>query len=431
MTTSSLHAEYFPVPIDAIVSDGLVFDLYLVYGDGKAVLYRKCGASYDTRDVEALREKGFTHFYVPNVQHQQFQRAMCEQACNTFEDASIAREKRTRIVRDSCGKMIENFMTAQRIDGMSETLGMMAGKFSEWCSNDKSEFGYLLEMSEHDFYTTTHMVNVGVGCTLLAAELLGNDHELVQDLSLGGLIHDVGKFGVPAEVLNKEGKLSDDEWALIRSHPEHGAAILRGQEDISPLIVDMALSHHERLDGKGYPNGIGGEKIGLPARICAVVDVYDALSSSRPYRGPIAPRAVLDMMREDVGKAFDAKVFGAWEGIILRMLEEDPKRAASTTEKPTMKLAAMLPSPIAQSRPEHGYMSIHRADGTIIRAAVIESSLCEVTLDVDARLQANERVELRPEAGESQYARYISKHLGSRGESLLVFRMLAVSRSVA
>ncbi|MCR9075090.1 MAG: HD-GYP domain-containing protein [bacterium] len=431
MTISSPNAEYFPVPIDAIQSEGLGFDLYLIYEGCQAVLYRKSGASYSMCDCDELREKGITHFYVRNVEHQQFQRAVCEQACDAFEDASVVREKRTRMVRDSCGKMIENFMTSQRVDGISETLGMMAGKFGEWCNNDKSEFSYLLDMSEHDFYTTTHMVNVGVGCTLLGAELLGNDHEMVQVLSLGGLIHDVGKCGVPTDVLNKEGKLSDDEWGMIRKHPELGASILRGQEGISPELVDMTLNHHERLDGKGYPNGIRADEISFHARVCSVVDVYDALSSARPYRGPIAPRAVLDMMREDVGKAFDAKVFGAWERVVERMIEEDPARAASGTEKPGMKLEAMIPSPIAQSRPENGFMTIRRGDGSGTSAEVVQTTLGEIILSGDVRLDCCEKVELHPEDGAAITAKYLSKRLGSRGETQLVFKPLMENRSVA
>lgn len=423
MSQPPISASYFPVAIDAIESDDLGFDLYLVY-ERSAVLYRSSGAGYDLSDCAQLREKGITHFYVPNTQHQKFQQAIVAQMSDSFEDRSITVAKRAQIVRDSCGKMIEDFTSNPNIPGLSETLGTMAGKFTQWCEADESEFSYLLDMSEHDYYTTTHMVNVGVGCTLLAAELLGSEHPLVQKLSLGGLIHDVGKAGVPAEVLNKEGKLTDEEWVMIRKHPQMGADILRSHEGFDELMVDMTLNHHERLDGKGYPNGISGEEISLPARICAVVDVYDALCTARPYRGPIPPRAVLDMMREDVGKAFDAKVFGAWEKIVHRLIASDPERAVADNGDPvTMKLDAVIPSMVAQNRPEFGFMTVRRSDGSTGSLAVVETTLGEVILGGDMALRPGERVTLCQERGDELSSSFVSTRFGSRGDKQLVFKL--------
>ncbi len=424
MDMTPITAAYFPVAIDAIQSDDLGFDLYLVY-ERSAVLYRSSGAGYDLSDCAHLREQGVTHFYVPNIQHQRFQQAIYTQMCDSFEDQSLAVSKRSKIVRDSCGKMIEDFTSNPNIPGLSETLSTMAGKFTQWCDTAGSEFSYLLDMSEHDYYTTTHMVNVGVGCTLLAAELLGVDHELVHTLSLGGLIHDVGKAGVPVEVLNKEGKLTDDEWAMIRQHPQIGAGILEQQPGLNSITVDMTLNHHERLDGKGYPNGISGDAISLPARICAVVDVYDAISSARPYRGPIPPRAVLDMMREDVGKAFDAKVFGAWEQIVHRLIADDPQRAVADTGEPVrMKLSAVIPSQIAQDRPENGFMTVRKADGTSGSLALVSLAQGEAVLSGDMVLRPGEGVALCSEEGEEMQSVFKSTRFGSRGERQFVFKLL-------
>jgi len=425
MPGASTSADFFPIPIDAILSEGLGFDLYLVYEGSKVVLYRRSGASYNMGDCEELREKGITHFHIPKVQHQEFQRAVCAQACDVFEDRSLGREERVRVVRDSCGKVIEHFMATGSVDGIGDTLGVMAGKFGEWCSSDLAEFSYLLEMSERELVMPMHMVNVGVGCTLLAAELLGSGHEAVRTLSLGGLIHDVGKRGIADEVLRREGKLTDDEWALIRQHPEAGASILRAQEGMSPLVLDMMLNHHERLDGRGYPRGIGAEKISIPARICSIVDVYNALATPRAFRAPIPPRAVLEMMREEVGSAFDEKVFEAWERVVERMLVSDPERAPVEGERPEGALEALIPSPIAQSRPAPGYMRIVCADGSGIEAEIAQITLSEAVLRLDARLDVNEQVELHPDLGPVRHARYLSTRLGSKGETQLVFRLLS------
>ncbi len=425
MGVRNLNAEFFPLPIDAIQCPDLRFDLYLVHQSGSIVLYRKCGTEYDSGDCEELRSRGITHLYVPNVQHQQFQAALCEHACAAFENPSLSRQERTRIVRDSCSKLIENFMSTKRVEGISDTLGVMASKFGEWCANHKSEFAYLLDMSEHDFYTTTHMVNVGVGCTLLGAEILGADHEMVHELSLGGLIHDLGKFGVPPEVLNKEGKLTDDEWDMIRKHPETGATILKVERGLSPMILDMTLHHHERLDGKGYPEGIKGDDLSLAARICGVVDVYDALTSARPYRGPIPPREVVEMMREDVPHALDAQVFSAWEQVVERMLNEDPDRSfvGSDVEPGCLSMDAMIPSPIAQGVKCETQLMIIRSNGQRIEGTLAESTSCELVVDANATFDTREKVELQGIDGKMKPAQFKCKRLNSQGASQLVFRL--------
>ncbi|TWJ32827.1 HD domain-containing phosphohydrolase [Geobacter argillaceus] len=151
------------------------------------------------------------------------------------------------------------------------------------------------------------------------AVAIGREMELTEpELDLihkAGLFHDIGKIGIPEAVLDKAGKLTDDEYALIKKHPEKGREILMPIEayhDLIPLIVQ----HHERFDGHGYPTGLSGDEISLGARIMAVSDVYDALISDRPYRpGWELPR-VLEYMGEEAGKQFDPVVVQAFFRII-------------------------------------------------------------------------------------------------------------------
>lgn len=330
---AAVSAAFFPIPIDSLDAPSLELDLYLRHNRGVPVLYRAKGSAYSVRDCKKLAEQGVTHLLVPTTQHRVFQKLMTERVSTAYEDPNLSRAERTRIVRESCATMISDLMTYPNIPGISETLGDMAGCFAAWCTQDESKFSYLLDMSEHDYYTITHMVNVGVGCGMLAAEL-GLRPGQIQRIVQGGLIHDVGKTGVPAEVLYKEGKLTDEEWAMIRRHPELGAAILDANGETCPETLEMTIAHHERLDGSGYPHGLRGDAIGLPARICAVVDVYDAMTAARPYRGPLPPNKVLDMLRADRGKGFDETIFDAWERVVQRLIRQDPTRAVADTGQP-------------------------------------------------------------------------------------------------
>ncbi|MGC8778037.1 MAG: HD domain-containing phosphohydrolase, partial [Candidatus Caldatribacteriaceae bacterium] len=143
--------------------------------------------------------------------------------------------------------------------------------------------------------------------TLRLAQELGITGEPLTYIRWGALLHDIGKLGVPDSVLLKPGPLTEKEWAIMRKHPLHAYEMLRNIPHLAKAM-DIPLYHHERFDGKGYPMGLEGEKIPLPARIFAVVDVYDALTSDRPYRKAWTKEKALQYIMEESGKAFDPEV---------------------------------------------------------------------------------------------------------------------------
>jgi putative nucleotidyltransferase with HDIG domain len=147
------------------------------------------------------------------------------------------------------------------------------------------------------------------------AEALGLPAADARRLHRAGLLHDIGKLGVSSAILDKPGKLTAEEWASMRRHPEWSLQILQRVPAFMEL-AHTAAAHHERLDGTGYWRGLGAEQLDLPARILAVADVGEALSSERPYREALAPDAVLDIMRRDAGTAFDATAFAALEQVL-------------------------------------------------------------------------------------------------------------------
>lgn len=140
----------------------------------------------------------------------------------------------------------------------------------------------LLRIKSKDDYTFLHSVSV---CTLLVAfcRSAGMDATLTRQAGLGGLLHDTGKALVPDSVLNKPGRLTDEEFAIIKKHPKDGYDILRKTTDIGEIPLDITLHHHERMDGSGYPDKLPGEHIGALAQMTAIVDVYDAITADRCY----------------------------------------------------------------------------------------------------------------------------------------------------
>jgi putative nucleotidyltransferase with HDIG domain len=135
---------------------------------------------------------------------------------------------------------------------------------------------------------------------------------------MGALLHDVGKVSVPAEILNKAGKLDDTEWAVMSRHPVTGVELLEGVEfpwDVRPMI----RHHHERWDGKGYPDRIGGEEIPFAARILTVADVWDALTTTRSYRPAYDARKAFGIMKEESGTTFDPELLPLFESVLESM----------------------------------------------------------------------------------------------------------------
>jgi HD-GYP domain-containing protein (c-di-GMP phosphodiesterase class II) len=139
--------------------------------------------------------------------------------------------------------------------------------------------------------------------------LAGGD---LKEVGLAGLLHDVGKMMIPDEVLNKPGKLTDEEFEIIKGHPLKGWEILQGSPDITATALDVCLHHHERMDGKGYPDKLAGDKLTLFARMGTICDVYDALTSNRCYKNGWEPADTIRKMAEWKVGHFDERVFQAF-----------------------------------------------------------------------------------------------------------------------
>ena len=153
----------------------------------------------------------------------------------------------------------------------------------------------LTDIRLHDTYTFAHSVNVAILSSLLGVLLKLSREEQIK-LTLGGLLHDIGKITVPYEILTKAGHLTDDEWSVMQGHPEAGRQRLKKMFPNDTLLSTIALQHHEHIDGSGYPNHLKGEQIHRYGRIVAIADVYDALTSVRPYKRAYTPSVAHRLM---------------------------------------------------------------------------------------------------------------------------------------
>ena len=168
-----------------------------------------------------------------------------------------------------------------------------------------------------DTYTSGHSKRVAYYAREIARRV-GKSEQEQRNIYFAAMLHDVGKIGVPDQIINKPDKLTDEEYAIVKRHPVIGADILKNVSEI-PGIVEGARWHHERYDGSGYPDGLRGEEIPEGARIICVADAYDAMTSKRSYRGILPKETVKEQLKQGIGTQFDA-VFAQ---VMLQMMEED------------------------------------------------------------------------------------------------------------
>lgn len=169
--------------------------------------------------------------------------------------------------------------------------------------------------------TAVHIVRMARYCSLIA-EACGMDREFCDLIERAAPMHDIGKIGVPDSILKKAGQLAEDEWQIMRRHPEQGAQILGGTTiPLLNLAAEIALAHHEKFDGSGYPAGLRGEAIPIAARIAALADFFDALTMARCYRPAFSDREALRMIAENTGTHFDPEIVAAFDRVIDRIID--------------------------------------------------------------------------------------------------------------
>lgn len=225
---------------------------------------------------------------------------------------AVEMEKAQKICAQSKRAVMYMFQEA-RMGNAVDASGakQMVAEISDSVSRNPGALISLARLKTADDYTYMHSVAVCAMMVALARQM-GLDEEQTRLAGLAGLMHDLGKAAMPMEVLNKPGKLTDAEFSIIKTHPVEGYKLLKSGKDVDAVVLDVCLHHHEKTDGSGYPKGLKADEISIFAKMGAVCDVYDAITSNRPYKGGWDPAESLRKMAEWANGHFDGKVFQAF-----------------------------------------------------------------------------------------------------------------------
>jgi HD-GYP domain-containing protein (c-di-GMP phosphodiesterase class II) len=339
---SSSRAGYLPVALASVPA--AAFEGIGVYlrasgpeADGAPfTLYRARDIAFTAAERERLLEGGVKFVYVCMSDQARF-RAQTETNLEaTVTDPKIAISAKLAIVYETSVELINELLADPDLAKLSPRLETVSRAITSLVINNPTAFSHLFATSHHDFYTATHMVNVATYMVPLAHKLGYNDSDVLNQLCQAGLLHDIGKLYIPEEVLNKTGALSEEDWVLLKRHPEMACSHLEDYDGIPPVALTVARQHHERLDGSGYPAGLRGEEIHPFSRICAVVDAFDAMTALRPFKKRSFTIAeALAILRKETPDKHDADVVAAWS----ELLSSTRRPAVQTTAEPRNQAA--------------------------------------------------------------------------------------------
>ena len=297
--------QYVPIATTSLrVDSHLPFDLYLrtefseahtLYRDGRTGLFRK-------DDYDHALSQGVDSFYVPEEQRDQLYAYCRERVSEVIADPEMPVEQKAQIVYGSGAAIVQDVFlhpdSAPRIDQaksvIQDTVKFIVG--------DDEATQSMIFMTHHDYYTYTHSMNVAIYGVALAQRIFGPDsieHDLTR-LGEGFLLHDIGKSRISADIIQSPTELDAEQEAEMRRHPQLGYRVLAEVGRLDEVAMPIILEHHERLDGSGYPAGLVGDEIHIYARICAIADVFDALTTTRPYRKGSKTFEALRIMRNEM-----------------------------------------------------------------------------------------------------------------------------------
>lgn len=245
----------------------------------------------------------------PEVPVEDNQADVLDALYDVIHDASLPSAEKSRLVRKNSLLMMENLLQTPTAENIRDSKKAIAGIVDLILKDDEAAEG-LIQITDHDYYTYTHSVNVGLWAVSLAKTLYRDSwaHDL-HELGAGFFLHDIGKVRIDPGIINKPGRLTYEEMEEMKRHPALGFRILSETRQLTEESKIIVLQHHERQDGLGYPKGLRGEQIHPYAKICAIADVFDALTSNRSYRQGSRPFEALKIMKAQMISHFQEDLF--------------------------------------------------------------------------------------------------------------------------
>jgi len=266
------------------------------------------------REVEKL--------YVDEQEYDRYQSYAQKHLHNIAKDKNIPFSEKADIVYKKASEVMDTlFKNPDSLENMQKSKDLVDG-FVNLALQDEATLASIMKIAAHDYYTHTHSINVSI-YALSLAKFLGLKKKDLEDIGMSSIIHDLGKSKIDAAIINKNGKLTDAEFTEMKNHPQRGYDIAINMGITDKRILSGIRDHHEKLDGRGYPNGLKDKQISLFARIIAVADVFDALTTKRSYKDAMSSFQAISIIKNQMSTHLDLRLVNALIQMCAVNEEED------------------------------------------------------------------------------------------------------------
>lgn len=309
---------YFRIRLTTLIgTSALPFNVYILI-DQKVILYVKEGDKIPKEKILNLHAKDSGESFLLAISDKEKYQNYIRDLMNssTYPDSEKA-----IILKESSIAILEDLFDNPDVKKALDESKPIITDLINFMNNAPNEMGNLITLSGHDFYTYNHSFDVSI-YSLGLGQALGFNKTELEELGLSSLYHDLGKRLVPLEILCKKGALDDNEWIQMRMHPQLGLKILNEHENISDAIKAACFEHHESWAGGGYPQGISKQEIHPFARIVALTDTYDAMTTQRSYNTPMKPADALNLMNGNLAQRYDPDMLKAMYSVLFKMKKD-------------------------------------------------------------------------------------------------------------
>jgi HD-GYP domain-containing protein (c-di-GMP phosphodiesterase class II) len=300
---------YFKISSSIFLNDITVpCDIFRKTSDQRFVLIAKKGLALNQRIKLLYLEHSGDALFARFEDDEKYAEALADQIEEAAEDTTRTTEERSAIMYSSCIELLRKSFSDPRAVFVRQLTRSIA-PVVETIIKNKQMTDCLFQLTDHDDSTATHSMNSAIFGIAFAKRCLNSAQVDFHELGAGMFMHDIGKCQIDLDILTNPGKLSDDEFRQIKQHPILGRDVLISQGVKSTNVIDIAAQHHERDDGFGYPFGLTRDEINPLARIARMVDVYEALTATRPYREKMQTFSALKLMRDEICPDVERSLF--------------------------------------------------------------------------------------------------------------------------
>lgn len=322
--------------------------------DAKPILYQPNVGENGTWDVPGIRQNGVPHLYVRSQDLSKCETILETRLTELLGQTAIEPDEKARLVRQVATSVARDLTTSASSTPDFARVSNVVDNVIACVVDDPFVAGHMLHMAGHERTIASHMFVVSALAVILGVEVCGDDPEMLEALGHAGMLHDIGKLAINAEILNKPGPLTTEEMSIIEHHPIESVRMLGGDPQANHLVRQFIVQHHERVDGKGYPVGISGKDLLLGSRILAIVDSFHAMIGRRPYRSAMTPYEANRVINSLSGKQFDARLVRCWNALFERCWtagasEQGHEDREQTDEEPSIRYENSMKEPLRTS----------------------------------------------------------------------------------